>query len=284
MDELTKARAAIYERRSAPKTAMLTKAHAFHDEKGQDLVSAAQTGDGVLEGYSTRWWVVDSYGEFTIPGAFSKSIAERGPSASKQRIIFRYEHEHTVGRHTEMEEDADGLRIKAQISDDGMWGSVLRSHLRDGIPYGLSIGFRRVAERPATEADPLILDFAPDYIKRMVATDGVGFLIGLQEVKHLEDSGVSFPAVDPATVDGYHTDVLDLTRRHLEALVRDAENNRLTDEHQSLIRRLAALVPAASGPDSDERSDAPAASPDSTLSARTYYERCLELLEIGITV
>lgn len=246
MDETTKALAAIDARRSAPASAVLTK-----DLAPEPLVKA-DSESGVLEGYSTRWWVVDSYGEFTIPGAFSKSIAERGPSAEKQRIVLRYEHEHTIGRHTEMVEDETGVHIKAKITDDGMYGTVLRKQLADGVPYGLSIGFRRVKQRPATEADPLDLTYAPDYIKQMIASDGVGFLIGLQEIKHLEDSAVTFPAVDPATVDSYRADVLDLTQRHIDALLRDAKAGRLSDDHITHLRALAHTLPAATALENGE--------------------------------
>jgi HK97 family phage prohead protease len=258
MDELTNARSLIEQRRSSPRSAVLTKDAAFVDDAGQELVKAESPEEGILEGYSTRWWVVDSYGEFTIPGAFARSIAERGPKAEKQRIVLRYEHEHTIGKHVEMVEDDIGVHIKAKVSNDGMWGSVLRAHLRDEIPYGLSIGFRRMKERPATEADPLILDFAPDYIKQLVASEGVGFLVGLQEIKHLEDSPVTFPAVEPATVDSYRADILDLPQRHIDALLRDAQLGRLTNDHITSLRAFAQQLPAASISDGETpKPDAP---------------------------
>ena len=44
---------------------------------------------GELDGYASKWWEVDSYGECTAPGSFAKSIAERGPTGT-DRILFRY--------------------------------------------------------------------------------------------------------------------------------------------------------------------------------------------------
>jgi HK97 family phage prohead protease len=261
MDELSKAIQAIEERRAAPPNAVLTK------DGAPAPLEKADGPDGVLAGYSTRWWVVDSYGEFTIPGAFSKSIAERGPNSGNPKIVLRYEHDWTIGRHSAIQEDDTGVKIEAKISDDGMWGTALRRQLADGVPYGLSIGFRRVKERPANESDPLILDYAPDYIKRMVASEGVGFLIGLEEIKHLEDSAVTFPAVEPATVDSYRSDVLDLTQRHIDALLRDAKAGRLTADHITHLRALAQTLPAASDPDGEM--PAPVA-PQTAVTRRNY--------------
>lgn len=276
MDELSKAIQAIEERRAAPPNAVLTK------DLAPEPLTKTRADDGVLEGYSTRWWVVDSYGEFTIPGAFSKSIAERGPKSANPKIVLRYEHEHTIGTHTEMVEDETGVRIAAKISDDGMWGTALRKQLADGVPYGLSIGFRRVKQRPATEADPLDLTYAPDYIKQMIASDGVGFLVGLEEIKHLEDSAVTFPAVEPATVDSYRSDVLDLPQRHIDALIRDLKAGRLSDDHIQTLRAFAQTLPAASDPDGEM--PAPVA-PQTAVQRRNYLtELRLASLQAGIPI
>lgn len=275
MDDLTKAIEAIEQRRNAPPNAVLTK------DLNPEPLTPKSAADGVLSGYSTRWWVVDSYGEFTVPGAFTRSISERGPDSGNPKIVLRYEHEHTIGRHTVMAEDDTGVRIEARISDDGMWGTALRRQLADGVPYGLSIGFRRVRERPATEADPLILDYAPDYIKRMVATEGVGFLVGLEEIKHLEDSAVTFPAVEPATVDSYRADVLDLPQRHIDALLRDLKAGRLSDDHVLSLRALAQSLPAATAPNGETPEPG---QPQTAATRRNYHEMRLQLAELGIAV
>lgn len=273
----TKALAAIEERRNAPSNAVLTK------DLDPVAFTKADGESGIVEGYSTRYWVVDSYGEFTVPGAFSKSIAERGPSADKQRILLRYEHEHTIGKHTEMVEDADGVRIAAKISDDGMFGSAVRAHLKDEVPYGLSIGFRRIASRPAQESDPLIWDFAPDYVRQM-AMDDLTFITGLTEVKHLEDSIVTFPAVDNALVTDYRSD-LDLSQRALDRLIADIKAGRLTDDHLSQLRQIVAELPAGTVPDAGETPDAPRG--DQTAPARRNYSTELALADVfarlGIT-
>jgi HK97 family phage prohead protease len=183
------------------------------------LAFKADAASGILSGYLSKWWVVDSYGEFTIPGCFAKSIADRGPDGAN-RIVLRYEHEYTVGVFNKLTEDASGLYCEAQISDDGMYGSLLRRQLGDGVPYGMSIGFRRVSQRPAMPDDPLDLTSAPRWITEMAVQDP-SFLTGLTETKLLEGSAVTFPAVDPAMVENYRAD--DLNARALATRARRPE-------------------------------------------------------------
>jgi HK97 family phage prohead protease len=272
----SKALAAIEERRHAAANVVLTK------DADPTPFTKADGETGIVEGFSTRYWVVDSYGEFTVPGAFSKSIAERGPGADKQRILLRYEHEHTIGKHTEMVEEADGVRIKAKISDDGMFGSAVRAHLKDDVPYGLSIGFRRVASRPAQESDPLIWDHAPDYIRQM-AMDDLSFVTGLTEIKHLEDSIVTFPAVDNALVTDYRS-TLDLTQRALDRLMADVKAGRLTDDHITHLRQIASGLPAGTTPDAGETPDAPRISQAVTVHRNYQAEARLALLSAGVPI
>lgn len=163
------------------------------------LALKTANGDkGELTGYASKFWAVDSYGEATAPGAFLQTIAERGPQGAN-RILLRYEHNVTIGTHTRMTEDADGLLIDGHISDDGMDGTRVRRHLADGVQYGLSIGFRRVSDRSATDDDPLDLSTAPGWVQQMPRND-IRILTG---VRLYENSVVSFPAVDPALVESY---------------------------------------------------------------------------------
>jgi HK97 family phage prohead protease len=240
----------------------------------------ADGDSGTLEGYASKWWEVDSYGEFTIPGAFTKSITERGPKGA-DRILFRYEHMTTVGKHIEMEEDDVGLRIKAQISDDGSDGTRLRRHLRDGIPYGLSIGFRYIGQRSATPEDPLDLTNAPAWVFGEGGEPNFGMLVGLTEVKHLEDSAVSFPAVDTALIDSYRADT-DLTQRALDRLLTDCKRGVLTDAQIDQLRAIALTLPAASDPNGEMPEPV---APQTAAMRRNYMaEIRLALAGTGITV
>ena len=198
------------------------------------------TADGLLTGYASKFWVIDSYGECTSPGCFAQSIKERGP-AGANRIPFRYEHQWTIGNHTKMEEDGVGLKIEAKIVDDGQWGTVLRRQLAEAVPYGLSIGYRYITGRMATPDDPLIWDFAPRWMQEDRDFRDVYVL---QNLNLKEDSGVTFPAVDPAMIDSYRAESTATLERALAGL----KSGTLTPSQIGLIRELAAALPADVAP------------------------------------
>lgn len=233
------------------------------------LAFKATAEQGVLSGYASKFWVVDSYGEATAPGAFQKSITERGPKSDTPRVLLRYEHEYTIGTHTAMSEDASGLQIEAKVSDDGMYGTAVRRQLADEVPYGLSIGFRRIGWRTATADDPLILDFAPSWARQMAATDPSQIYI-LTELKLMENSVVSFPAVDNALVDGYRSD--DLNARALQRVLADLKAGRLTEPHLATLAQIAQALPAARTPDATRDASRTTPPSDSTGLRRRDLE------------
>src|SRR5687767_5755684 len=111
MDETKAAMQAIEERRAAPSDAVLTK------DLDPAPLTRADGETGLISGYDSRWWVVDSYGECTAPGCFAVSIRDRGPKAATPRIVLRYEHMDTIGTYREMDEDGDGLVSVGLASD-----------------------------------------------------------------------------------------------------------------------------------------------------------------------
>lgn len=194
-------------------------------------IRSADAATGTLAGHASKFWVVDSYGETVAPGAFQTSIRDRGPDGA-DRILLRYEHAATVGKATKLAEDAEGLAVEAKVSDDGRDGTALRKHLEDGIPYGLSIGFYRKQTRPATDDDPLILTDAPKWVTQLVNTDGAGAVVVHTDMKLVEFSAVSFPAVDSALVEGYRSD-------YLSSLLTDLKAGRLSEDERAALRELA---------------------------------------------
>ena len=104
-------------------------------------------------------------------------------------------------------------------------------------------------------------------------------LVGLSEVKHLENSAVSFPAVDTALIDSYRAD-FDLTQRAIDRLLIDAKRGVLTDDHITHLRALAQSLPAASDPDPE--TGEPVA-PQTAATRRNYMaEARLTLSSAGI--
>lgn len=210
--------------------------------------SPKRTGSGHLEGYASKFWEVDGYMECTAPGSFARTIAERGPKSGTDRILFRYEHEMTIGKHIDIAEDDIGMRIEALVVDDGQWGTALRRHLQAGVPYGLSIGYRAMGTRQATKDDPLNIDRVPEQLRDAFDPSKVTVLT---EIKLKENSAVSFPAVDSALVHSYRSEYEDITQRHLDALVRDVKAGRLSDAQITQLRAFAQSLPAAIDPDGE---------------------------------
>lgn len=245
---------------------LLTKQNAPRELK-------ADAAEGIITGYASKWWEIDSYGECTAPGCFEKTIKERGPKSARPRIVFRYEHFNTVGTHLEIEEDAIGLPIKAKVVDDGMYGTTLRRHLEEGIPYGLSIGFRNIAMRPGTEDDPFIWDNAPKYLR---SNPDPTMIMVLTEVKLLENSAVSFPAVDSATIDGYRHDT---TADELERLLTAIKAGRMTPEQRGVAERIVSAWLAAGLPETGETPEQPRSDPDGLDDERLFFELELTLAE-----
>lgn len=203
--------------------------------KQRDPLEAKASGEqGILTGYASKWWVVDSYAEATAPGSFAETIAQRGPKGA-DRILLRYEHLTTIGTHRVLTEDETGLAIEGHISDDGMDGTRVRRHLADGVKYGLSIGFRRLADRTAEESDPLDFSSAPAWVQALPRNE----IRILTRIKLYEDSVVSFPAVEPATVDSYRADPPDL-----DALLDALKAGRLTAEQRAQLQELLKDPPA----------------------------------------
>lgn len=241
----------------------------FLTKQYDPLAVKADAEKGLLTGYASKFWVVDSYAEATAPGAFAKTIADRGPQASTPRILLRYEHEVTIGTHRKMAEDATGLAIEAKISDDGMYGTAVRRQLADEVPYGLSIGFRRLRDRSAEDDDPLDFSSAPDWVKTLPRNE----IRILTETKLAENSVVSFPAVDPALVDSYRSE---RSLDYLKTFVTDLKAGRLSPDQRQLLAEIVAAAQAAAAPEGDETSTPP------RRTAKTRRNYLAELALLGI--
>lgn len=237
-------------REAAAQKAALTK------DMDPPVLKLAGDGEGRVAGYASRWWVVDSYGEATAPGCFAQSIKERGPQGAN-RIPFRYEHMQTIGNHKTLTEDGEGLYIEADIADDGMYGTVLRRQLSAENPptYGLSIGYRPLVTRMATPDDPLVWDYAPRWMQQ---NPDPGMVSILQAMQLKENSAVTFPAVDNATIDDYKTD----PAQQLEQVLLLVKAGTLTPTQIGLLREIAAALPAERAPETGQEPAQPGAKSD----------------------
>ena len=131
-----------------------------------------------LEGYAAAFGNIDQVGDIIHPGAFRKTLQERG-----QRIKVLWQHDPTepIGRLMEAREDERGLYVKAVISDTTRGRDAL-ALLRDGAIGEMSIGYDSVKG-------------ATDYSKMEGKT-----VRNLREIKLYEFSLVTFPANEQAVV------------------------------------------------------------------------------------
>lgn len=198
-----------------------------------DIRSTAD-GDGAeVEGYIATFNTIDSYASAFAPGAFTKTLAERG-----DRLPMLYQHDPSVnvGIPIESKVDERGLHATAKLFDDGAEGSTLSKRLRQGARYGFSFGFMPVAERMATEDDFLDMNQAPwpDLAKTDVRL--------ITEVKLYEYSIVTFPANERAEIDAVRSAAQIDGVRSLLAAIRDGN---LTDQQRTILDEIVAAYGSA---------------------------------------
>ena len=182
------------------------------------------------DGYPLTWNTVDSYGTFFVRGAVKKSIKER---INEIPVLWQHDIHTPIGRHIEMKEDKTGLFVRNVISDT-VAGRDALTLLRDGVPLGLSFGFRTIKDRSATDDDEIDLTVAPDWAKSAPRNE----LRAIVEVAYWEDSPVTFASNTKANL----TDVRSaLDPGIITSLMDSMQAGTLTDEQ---TRQLEALVAA----------------------------------------
>lgn len=196
-------------------------------------------GDGAapgFDGYASTAWHVDSYGTAFAPGAWGKTIGERG---GKVLVLWQHDPYQPIGKPTALSEDGNGLAVTAAISDGTSYGRDALALLRDGVPLGLSVGFRTIRERAATEGDPLLFDHAPEAIRGDWSQVSV-----IEEAKLYEFSLVSFPANDAAALVAVRGDA---QMDALSQLLDDIRAGRVAPPCRGLLHDLVAAWTDAPG-------------------------------------
>jgi hypothetical protein len=111
-----------------------------------DLDTAHAGLDGTFEGYASLFGRTDLGGDTVVPGAFRKSLAERG--AAGIRMLFQHDPAMPIGVWLAIHEDARGLYCRGRLATEAAKAREVLALMRAGAVDGLSIGFRTVrAER-----------------------------------------------------------------------------------------------------------------------------------------
>lgn len=198
----------------------------------QTFETRATNDGGGITGYAATFNRVDSYGTAFAPGAFSKTIAER---ADKISILYNHNPDINIGIPESLATDERGLKVDAQIFDDGADGTTLMKRLRAGARYGLSFGFRTIQDRALTDDDKLDMAQLPE-------ADLWGGIRVITEVKLYEVSIVTFPANEAAEITGVRQQA---RADALTTLLDDITENRLSEDERALMARIVAAFPQA---------------------------------------
>ena len=103
-----------------------------------------------FEGYASLFGVADGAGDVVAPGAFAKSIGERG--LSRIRMLYQHFAHEPIGTWDVIREDSRGLYVRGSLVTEIERGRDVRALLEKGALNGLSIGFktRRARHDPKT--------------------------------------------------------------------------------------------------------------------------------------
>jgi len=105
----------------------------------------AVEADGSFTGYASRFGAIDLGRDLVLPGAFTESLARRGPRGIK--MLFQHDPAEPIGVWLELREDAHGLYVRGRILPEVERGREVLALMRAGALDGLSIGFRTVEGR-----------------------------------------------------------------------------------------------------------------------------------------
>jgi len=180
---------------------------------------------GIVTGYFSQFNTIDLDGDVIMPGAFTKTIAERGPDSSKPEIAYLWQHDtcKPLGKLMVLREDNFGLYFEAKMSDT-TWGEDALKLYRDGVITQHSIGYQ--------------------VIKAVETTIDMEEVEQIFEVKLWEGSAVTFGANPNTPFTGFKS--VEEREDRIKTLVKAIKNGSYTDETFGLIEfELLKLVSLA---------------------------------------
>lgn len=91
-----------------------------------------------IEGYASKFNMVDSYGDSVLPGAYADTIKNRA-----RPIRMHYNHiSGVIGKWTHIEEDSHGLVVVGELTKGHSLAQDVYASMKHGAVDGLSIGYR----------------------------------------------------------------------------------------------------------------------------------------------
>lgn len=115
-----------------------------------ELRFAGDEAAGEIEGYAALFGeVVPRYRERVMPGAFTRSLAAYTGKGRLPPMFWNHASDEPIGLWTSIAEDERGLKVKGKLVTATRRGADVLAWLKEGLPLGMSIGFRTIADRQA---------------------------------------------------------------------------------------------------------------------------------------
>lgn len=174
------------------------------------------TEAGIFSGYASVFGNVDAYGDMVMPGAFTKSLAEKKPA-----LLWQHNSREPIGVWQNFKENEKGLFATGQLLVDGVArAKEAYALLKAGALNGLSIGYR-----------------LRNYEWEKINDEEV---CKLTEIDLWEVSLVTFPANDEARISDVKEAISELESvRDVEGYLREAGLSR--SEAKGIISQLKTL-------------------------------------------
>jgi hypothetical protein len=124
----------------------------------KSMVKDVDTKNGIITGYFSAFDNVDSDNEIVVPGAFRRTIRERGPQGSN-RVAFLRQHrpELLLGRPSVLKEDKFGLYFESTISQTS-YGKDTMILYQDQVINEHSIGYDVVKQERTQDKPTRLLE------------------------------------------------------------------------------------------------------------------------------
>jgi len=170
--------------------------------------------NGIIKVMPSTFGNIDSDNEMITRGAFKKTIEERGPISSKNRIKHLWQHDSwtPIGKPKEMEETKNGLVVLTQFGTDAFSQDKLKQHLEEIITE-MSIGYQVINSKKMNTGED-----EKEYTK-------------LTELKLWEYSSVTWAASYLTQAKSEFTpDLLDKVNDRMTKLTKALHNGTYTDE------------------------------------------------------
>lgn len=141
---------------------------------------------GTFTGYAAIFNdLVPSYNERVMPGAFTRTLAERAARGDRLAILWAHDPREVIGVATSLVEDDYGLRVEGRLILDIARARDADTLIREGI-NSLSIGFYPVKWTRNDAGEYLIED--AELVEFSVVYAGASPRAKITEIRHLGDS------------------------------------------------------------------------------------------------